>query len=56
MARPLLPKRPARGETLRSAFRRLSGATLKVYPKAPHGVAVIHKDQLNADLLAFIKG
>jgi non-heme chloroperoxidase len=31
-------------------------ATLKVYPGAPHGLTVTHKDQLNADLLAFIKG
>ena len=31
-------------------------AELKVYPGAPHGLATTHKDQLNADLLAFIKG
>jgi non-heme chloroperoxidase len=31
-------------------------ATLKVYPGAPHGLAETHRDQLNADLLAFIKG
>jgi len=30
-------------------------ATLKVYAGAPHGLASTHKDQLNADLLAFIK-
>jgi len=30
-------------------------ATLKVYPRAPHGLAYTHKDQLNADLLAFLK-
>ncbi len=29
--------------------------TLKVYPGAPHGLADTHKDQLNADLLSFIK-
>jgi non-heme chloroperoxidase len=29
--------------------------TLKVYPGAPHGLADTHKDQLNADLLAFLK-
>lgn len=34
----------------------VKGARLKVYPGAPHGLAVTHKDQLNADLLAFIKG
>jgi non-heme chloroperoxidase len=30
-------------------------ATLKIYPGAPHGLAYTHKDQLNADLLAFLK-
>ena len=29
-------------------------ATLKIYAGAPHGLAVTHKDQLNADLLAFL--
>ncbi len=33
----------------------VKGATLKVYPGAPHGLATTHKDQLNEDLLAFIK-
>jgi non-heme chloroperoxidase len=31
-------------------------AELKVYPGAPHDLATTHKDQLNADLLAFIQG
>jgi non-heme chloroperoxidase len=30
-------------------------ATLKVYPGLPHGMCSTHKDQINADLLAFIK-
>lgn len=30
-------------------------ATLKIYPAAPHGLATTHQDQLNVDLLAFIK-
>jgi non-heme chloroperoxidase len=30
-------------------------ATLKVYPGASHGLADTHKDQLNADLLAFLR-
>lgn len=30
-------------------------ATLKVYAGAPHGLADTHKDQLNADMLAFLK-
>ncbi|SJZ55104.1 non-heme chloroperoxidase [Enhydrobacter aerosaccus] len=33
----------------------VKGAHLKVYAKGPHGLAVTHKDQLNADLLAFIQ-
>ncbi len=31
------------------------GATLKVYPGLPHGMCQSHKDQINADLLAFFK-
>jgi non-heme chloroperoxidase len=30
-------------------------ATLKVYPGAPHGLMSTHKDQLNADLLSFLR-
>jgi len=30
-------------------------ATLKVYPGAPHGMTATHKDQVNSDLLAFIR-
>jgi non-heme chloroperoxidase len=30
-------------------------STLKVYPGGPHGLTETHKDQLNADLLAFLK-
>ena len=33
----------------------IKDAVLKVYPGAPHGLATTHKDQLNADLLAFIE-
>jgi non-heme chloroperoxidase len=33
----------------------VKNATLKIYPGAPHGLATTHQDQLNADLLAFIK-
>jgi non-heme chloroperoxidase len=32
----------------------VKNATLKVYPGAPHGLTDTHKDQLNADLLAFV--
>jgi non-heme chloroperoxidase len=31
------------------------GATLKVYPGFPHGMCTVNKDQINADLLAFLK-
>jgi non-heme chloroperoxidase len=34
----------------------VKGSTLKVYPGLPHGMCSTHKDQINADLLAFIKG
>jgi non-heme chloroperoxidase len=34
----------------------IKGATLKIYPGAPHGLFATHKDQLNSDLLAFLKG
>jgi non-heme chloroperoxidase len=33
----------------------ITGATLKVYKGAPHGVSETHKEQLNADLLAFLQ-
>ena len=33
----------------------VTGSTLKLYPGAPHGLCSTHKDQVNADLLAFIK-
>jgi non-heme chloroperoxidase len=34
----------------------LKNATLKVYPGFPHGMPTTNADQINADLLAFIKG
>ena len=33
----------------------VKNAKLTIYPGAPHGLADTHKDQLNADLLAFLK-
>jgi non-heme chloroperoxidase len=33
----------------------VKGATLKVYPGAPHGLTFTHKEQFNADLLSFLK-
>lgn len=34
----------------------VAGAELKIYLDAPHGLPATHKDQFNADLLAFIRG
>jgi non-heme chloroperoxidase len=45
---------PIKAAGLASA-RIVRNSVLKVYPGAPHGLADTHKDQLNADLLAFIK-
>ena len=35
--------------------RLVTGATLKVYPGLSHGMCTINADQINADLLSFIK-
>ena len=37
------------------AVKLVKKGTLKVYKGAPHGLCTTHKDQVNADLLAFIK-
>lgn len=34
----------------------IRNAKLKVYPGAPHGLCTTHKNEVNADLLAFIQG
>ena len=39
----------------RAAARLVPHAVLKVYPGAPHGLADTHKEQLNQDLLTFLK-
>jgi non-heme chloroperoxidase len=38
-----------------AAYRLIRNATLKVYPGGPHGLADTHKDEINAELLAFLK-
>jgi len=38
-----------------ASVKLIKNSTLKVYPGGPHGLTVTHKDELNADLLAFIK-
>lgn len=45
---------PIADSALRSV-KILKNATLKVYPGAPHGLFSTHKDQFNADLLAFLR-
>ncbi len=39
----------------KAAVKLVKNATLKIYEGAPHGLPTTHKDQLNADLLAFLK-
>ncbi|MBN7121906.1 alpha/beta hydrolase [Erwinia billingiae] len=38
-----------------AAIKLLPNPTIKVYPGAPHGLCSTHKDQVNEDLLNFIK-
>jgi non-heme chloroperoxidase len=45
---------PFAASALRSS-KLVKGATLKVYPGAPHGIATTHADRFNADLLEFIE-
>jgi non-heme chloroperoxidase len=45
---------PIGASAMRSS-KLVKNATLKVYPGAPHGMCTTHKDQVNADLLAFLK-
>jgi non-heme chloroperoxidase len=45
---------PIGASALRSS-KLIKNATLKVYAGAPHGLPITHTDQLNADLLAFLK-
>ena len=46
---------PIGASALRSS-ELVSQAVLKVYPGAPHGITHTHQNQLNADLLEFIRG
>lgn len=43
------------GASAHASSKLVKNATLKVYPGGSHGLADTHKDQLNADLLAFVK-
>jgi non-heme chloroperoxidase len=46
---------PIQAAAMRSS-KLVPGAILKVYQGAPHGMCTTLKDQVNADLLAFLKG
>ena len=43
------------GASAHASAKLVKQALLKVYPGAPHGLADTHKDQLNSDLLSFLK-
>jgi len=43
------------GASAHAAVKIAPKAQLKVYPGAPHGLGSTHKDQVNTDLLAFLK-
>ena len=43
------------GASAQAASRLVKNATLKVYPGGSHGLADTHKNELNADLLAFLR-
>lgn len=43
------------GASAMLSSRLVRNATLKVYPGAPHGMCTTRKDQVNADLLAFLQ-
>ena len=45
---------PVKNHAEKSA-KLIKGAKIKVYPGAPHGLTATHQDQVNEDLLAFIK-
>jgi non-heme chloroperoxidase len=42
-------------ESFLRSSKPVRNATLKIYAGAPHGTVASHRDQLNADLLEFIK-
>jgi non-heme chloroperoxidase len=37
------------------AAKIVKNAELKIYPGAPHGLTVTHRERLNADILEFLK-
>ena len=43
------------GASALTSSKLVEKATLKIYEGAPHGLADTHKDQLDGDLLAFLR-
>jgi len=43
------------GVSAMRSSKMIKNATLKVYKGAPHGMCTTHKQQVNEDLLTFIK-
>jgi non-heme chloroperoxidase len=43
------------GDSAMLSSKIVKDATLKIYPGAPHGLTATHKDQVNEDLLAFLR-
>jgi pimeloyl-ACP methyl ester carboxylesterase len=46
---------PVKDSAVKSA-RLIKGAKDIYYPGAPHGITATHQDQVNAELLAFLRG
>ena len=44
------------GASAMMSAKLVKNSILKVYPGAPHGITDTHKEQLNQDLLAFVRG
>jgi non-heme chloroperoxidase len=43
-------------DSARKSTKLIKGAKAIYYPGAPHGITATHQDQINADLLAFLRG
>src|SRR6058998_3798857 len=43
------------GDSALLSSKLVKGATLKIYPGAPHGLTFTHQEQFNADLLSFLR-
>jgi len=43
------------GDSALLSSKLVKGATLKIIPGGPHGMCSTHKDQVNAELLAFLQ-